>query len=75
MVEESLKLLKPKGRMILSTNAAQLSLDKFKHQIQKGMGNSSYEIEKVYRLPLDFPSYAPESTSNYLKVIQIRVDK
>lgn len=75
LVEESLKLLNPKGRMILSTNAAQLSLEKFQLQIQKGMGSSSYKIEKIHRLPMDFPSYALESTSNYLKVIQIRVDE
>ena len=32
LVEESLKILAPQGKMILSTNAAQLSLDKFKQQ-------------------------------------------
>ncbi|NYS49333.1 class I SAM-dependent rRNA methyltransferase [Streptococcus danieliae] len=75
LVEESLKILAPQGKMLLSTNAAQLSLDKFKQEIQKGMGETSYTIEKVYRLPQDFPSYAEEPTSNYLKVIQIRVDE
>ncbi|MBF8970623.1 class I SAM-dependent methyltransferase [Streptococcus sp. NLN76] len=75
LVAKALKVLAPKGQMVLSTNAAQLSLEKFKQEIAAGMSGKAYQIEKVYRLPEDFPSYAQETTSNYLKVIKIRVEE
>lgn len=75
LVEGALDILSPSGRLILSTNAANLSRAKFKEEIEKGLGQVSYRYEHEYRLPSDFQYNKKDESSNYLKVFTIQVEK
>lgn len=75
LVEGALEILSPNGRLILSTNAANLSRAKFKEEIEKGLGQVVYRYEAEYRLPSDFQYNKKDESSNYLKVFTIQVEK
>lgn len=72
LVSQSLELLPAGGILIVSTNAANLSLSKFKEQIEKGFGGREHIYLDTYRLPADFPTNKKDESSNYLKVFTIR---
>lgn len=72
LVSQSLELLSSDGILITSTNAANLSLAKFKEQIEKGFGARKHTYLDTYRLPADFPTNKKDESSNYLKVFTIR---
>ena len=74
LVSEALEILNPGGTLILSTNAANVTKEKFKKQIEKGFQGRKHRYEAEYGLPGDFRWNKKEESSNYLKVFTIRVD-
>lgn len=74
LVSEALEILNPGGTLILSTNAANVTKEKFKKQIEKGFQGRKHRYVAEYGLPADFRWNKKEESSNYLKVFTIRVD-
>ena len=74
LVSEALEILNPGGILILSTNAANVTKEKFKKQIEKGFQGRKHCYLAEYGLPGDFRWNKKEESSNYLKVFTIRVD-
>lgn len=74
LVSEALEILNPGGTLILSTNAANVTKEKFKKQIEKGLQGRKHRYIVEYGLPVDFRWNKKEESSNYLKVFTIRVD-
>ena len=74
LVSEALEILNPGGTLILSTNAANVTKEKFKKQIEKGFQGRKHRYVAEYGLPEDFRWNKKEESSNYLKVFTIRVD-
>ena len=74
LIEQSLEILKPKGILIASTNAANVSRDKFKKEIEKGFKGQKHHYISEVGLPADFRYNEREESSNYLKVFTIKVD-
>ncbi|MDG8394046.1 class I SAM-dependent rRNA methyltransferase [Streptococcus pneumoniae] len=75
LISQSLEILNPGGIIIASTNAANVSRQKFTEQIDKGFAGRSYQILNKYGLPADFASNKKDESSNYLKVISMKVSK
>lgn len=75
LVSQSLEILNPGGIIIASTNAANVSRQKFTEQIDKGFAGRSYQILNKYGLPADFAYNKKDESSNYLKVISMKVSK
>ena len=75
LISQSLEILNPKGIIIASTNAANVSRQKFTEQIDKGFAGRSYQILNKYGLPADFAYNKKDESSNYLKVISMKVSK
>ncbi|HEM6083367.1 TPA: class I SAM-dependent rRNA methyltransferase [Streptococcus suis] len=75
LISQSLEILNPKGMIIASTNAANVSVEKFRKQIEKGFGPQEHRYVATYRLPADFTINKNDESSNYLKVFTIRVEK
>ena len=75
LISQSLEILNPGGIIIASTNAANVSHQKFTEQIDKGFAGRSYQILNKYGLPADFAYYKKDESSNYLKVISMKVSK
>lgn len=75
LIFQSLEILNPGGIIIASTNAANVSRQKFTEQIDKGFAGRSYQILNKYGLPADFAYNKKDESSNYLKVISIKVSK
>ena len=75
LIEQSLEILKPKGILIASTNAANVSRDKFKKEIEKGFKGQKHRFISEVGLPADFRYNEREESSNYLKVFTIKVDQ
>ena len=75
LISQSLEILNPGGIIIASTNAANVSRQKFTEQIDKGFAWRSYQILNKYGLPADFAYYKKDESSNYLKVISMKVSK
>ena len=75
LISQSLEILNPEGIIIASTNAANVSLQKFTEQIDKGFAGRSYQILNKYSLPADFAYNKKDESSNYLKVISMKVSK
>ena len=74
LVSEALEILNPGGTLILSTNAANVTKEKFKKQIEKGFQGRKHRYLAEYGLPGDFRWKKKEESSNYLKVFTIKVD-
>lgn len=76
LIEESVEILASEGLIIASTNAANLSLKKFKRSIEQALMKKqvTYELTETYRLPADFPASDFEE-SNYLKVLFYTIKK
>ncbi|WP_172928970.1 class I SAM-dependent rRNA methyltransferase [Streptococcus sp. k-378] len=75
LIFQSLEILNPGGIIIASTNAANVSRQKFTEQIDKGFAGRSYQILNKYGLPADFAYNKKDESSNYLKVISMKVSK
>ena len=75
LISQSLEILNPGGIIIASTNAANISHQKFTEQIDKGFAGRSYQILNKYGLPADFAYNKKDESSNYLKVISMKVSK
>ena len=75
LISQSLEILNPGGIIIASTNAANVSRQKFIEQIDKGFAGRSYQILNKYGLPADFAYNKKDESSNYLKVISMKVSK
>ena len=75
LISQSLEILNPEGIIIASTNAANVSRQKFTEQIDKGFAGRSYQILNQYGLPADFAYNKKDESSNYLKVISMKVSK
>ena len=75
LISQSLEILNPGGIIIASTNAANVSRQKFTEQIDKGFAGSNYQILNKYGLPADFAYNKKDESSNYLKVISMKVSK
>lgn len=75
LISQSLEILNPGGIIIANTNAANVSRQKFTEQIDKGFAGRSYQILNKYGLPADFAYNKKDESSNYLKVISMKVSK
>jgi len=75
LISQSLEILNPGGIIIASTNASNVSCQKFTEQIDKGFAGRSYQILNKYGLPADFAYNKKDESSNYLKVISMKVSK
>ncbi|HEU8923324.1 TPA: class I SAM-dependent rRNA methyltransferase [Streptococcus pneumoniae] len=75
LISQSFEILNPGGIIIASTNAANVSRQKFTEQIDKGFAGRSYQILNKYGLPADFAYNKKYESSNYLKVISMKVSK
>ena len=75
LISQSLEILNPEGIIIASTDAANVSRQKFTEQIDKGFAGRSYQILNKYGLPADFAYNKKDESSNYLKVISMKVSK
>lgn len=75
LIAQALDILSPKGILITSTNAANVSLEKFRKEIEKGFGDCKHRYLETYRLPSDFVFNKKDESSNYLKVFTIQVEK
>lgn len=75
LISQSLEILNPGGIIIASTNAANVSRQKFTEQIDKGFAGRTYQILNKYGLPADFAYNKKNESSNYLKVISMKVSK
>ncbi|CQR25067.1 SAM-dependent methyltransferase [Streptococcus varani] len=75
LVAQALEILSPDGLMIASTNAANLSPNRFKKEIEKALSGVKYDYLASYRLPSDFTYNKNDESSNYLKVFTIQVQK
>jgi len=73
LISQSLEILNSRGIIIASTNAANVSRQKFTEQIDKGFAGRSYQILNKYGLPADFAYNKKDESSNYLKVISMKV--
>ena len=67
--------IKNKHSLIASTNAANVSRQKFTEQIDKGFAGRKYQVLQKYGLPADFVYNEKDESSNYLKVITMKVSK
>lgn len=75
LISQSLEILNPNGIIIASTNASNVSVEKFRQQIEKGFDSKKHRYIADYRLPADFTINKHDESSNYLKVFTIRVEK
>ena len=75
LISQSLEILNPGGMIIASTNAANVSRQKFTEQIDKGFAGRKYQVLHKYGLPADFVYNEKDESSNYLKVITMKVSK
>ena len=75
LIAQSLDILSPAGIIIASTNASNVSLERFKKEIEKGFVGVKHQYLANYRLPSDFVYNKNDESSNYLKVFTIQVQK
>ena len=75
LIQQSLEILNPKGIIIASTNAANVSRSKFRNEIEKGFVGKKHRYIKEYGLPADFNYNKKDESSNYLKVFTIKVEE
>ena len=75
LIAQSLDILSENGTIIASTNAANMTVQQFKKQLRKGLGDVSADFVNLQQLPADFTVNPNDPTSNYLKVYTIKVNK
>lgn len=75
LISHALTILKPGGIIIASTNAANLTVEQFKKQLEKGFDKTKHTYVDFKQLPSDFTINKKDERSNYLKVFTIKVTK
>lgn len=77
LVKDAVAILNDKGLLIASTNAANISLDKYKKMIVDALDEKgvSYHFQETYQLPNDFKTNMYFEEGNYLKVFFIEINK
>ncbi|MHC5217269.1 class I SAM-dependent rRNA methyltransferase [Enterococcus sp. LJL128] len=78
LIEQSIDILAEQGQIIASTNAANLSLERFTKLVKDALKEksiSSYTIETIYQLPGDFKVSEDFPEGNYLKVLFLTIKK
>ncbi|MGX7148932.1 class I SAM-dependent rRNA methyltransferase [Enterococcus ureasiticus] len=77
LVKDSVDILKKEGLLIASTNAANISLEKYKKMIVHALEEKQvrYKIKETYQLPSDFKTNKHFEEGNYLKVFFIDIQK
>ncbi|MCL2858138.1 MAG: class I SAM-dependent rRNA methyltransferase [Streptococcaceae bacterium] len=77
LIEESIDILEKEGMIIASTNAANVSAQRFQQMIEEALQDKrvSYEIFRRESLPKDFRVNKNFPEGNYLKVLFIQVHK
>lgn len=75
LIAQAVELLNPKGTIIASTNAANMTVEQFKKQLEKGFGSIKHSYIDLKQLPGDFASNPADVSSNYLKVYTIKVNQ
>lgn len=75
LIKDSLPILAPNGLILASTNAANLSADRFQKTIEEAFQQAGvhYHLEETFRLPGDFVVNPAFAEGNYLKVFLYRV--
>lgn len=66
------RLLSKNGILVLSTNNAQIPLDKFEKKIAEGIG--SHRVLERFGLPQDFRTHSKYKEGEYLKVWMVQPD-
>ncbi|EOL44245.1 class I SAM-dependent rRNA methyltransferase [Enterococcus caccae] len=77
LVKDSVDILKKEGLLIASTNAANISLEKYKKMIIAALEEKKvrYQFKETYQLPNDFKTTKHFEEGNYLKVFFIEIKK
>ncbi|EOI00565.1 23S rRNA (-C5)-methyltransferase [Enterococcus moraviensis ATCC BAA-383] len=77
LVKDSVDILAPEGLLIASTNAANISLEKYKKMIIDALEEKKvqYKFQEMYQLPSDFKTNKYFEEGNYLKVFFIKIKK
>lgn len=77
LVEDAVEILSDNGFLIASTNAANISMDKYTRMVVQALEkkNCQYSIEDTYQLPADFRVNNHFNEGNYLKVLFIKIKK
>lgn len=76
LTTEAVEILNQKGILIASTNAANVSYEKFQKMVEKGISTTNRNARqlKSYRLPKDFVVSKNFEEGNYLKVLVYEID-
>ncbi|MFC6347995.1 class I SAM-dependent rRNA methyltransferase [Vagococcus carniphilus] len=71
LTTEAVRLINKNGKLIASTNAANVNFDKFEKMVEKGIkeAGKGFKQQRVFRLPSDFAVSNTFSEGNYLKVL------
>lgn len=77
LVKDSVDILKKEGLLIASTNAANISIEKYKKMIVQALEEKKvrYQIKETFQLPSDFKTNKHFEEGNYLKVFFIEIQK
>lgn len=77
LVQESVDILNNEGILIASTNAANVSREKFRKMVEQALKDKqvSYNIFQEEQLPLDFRVDSAFLDGDYLKVLFIQIQK
>ncbi|EOH98681.1 23S rRNA (-C5)-methyltransferase [Enterococcus haemoperoxidus ATCC BAA-382] len=77
LVKDSVDILEKEGLLIASTNAANISLEKYKKMIIEALEEKQvrYQFKETYQLPSDFKTNKHFEEGNYLKVFFIEILK
>ncbi|MHC5229167.1 class I SAM-dependent rRNA methyltransferase [Enterococcus sp. LJL99] len=77
LIKESIDILADQGTIIASTNAANITMKRYKTMIQEALEAKGvqYHIREVYQLPADFRVNPDFQEGNYLKVLFIEITK
>lgn len=73
LIAQSLDVLSSDGVIIASTNAANLSVEQFRKELDKGFGKTKHTYLSLNQLPSDFTTNPNDDSSQYLKVFTIKV--
>lgn len=77
LVADAIDILAEKGLLIASTNAANVSIHRYKQMISDALDEKKvhYRFTETFRLPSDFSVSSTFEEGNYLKVFFIEIDK
>lgn len=77
LVQESIDILNKEGLLIASTNAANVSREKFRKMVEQALKNKNvkFEVFQEEHLPADFKVASSFPEGDYLKVLFIQIKK